>query len=57
MQEPEHPSPDQMPDDSSVEITDLELPAAASPKLLITVAHRLLQWQHSFLACLLRRPI
>jgi hypothetical protein len=47
MQEPEHPSPDQMPDDSSVEITDLELPAAASPKLLLTVARRLLQWQHS----------
>jgi hypothetical protein len=47
MQEPEHPSPDQMPDDSSVEITDLELPAAASPKLLLTIARHLLRWQHS----------
>ncbi len=47
MHEPEHPSPDQMPDDRSVEITDLELPAAASPTLLLTVARHLLRWQHS----------
>ena len=47
MHEPEHPSPDQMPDDSSVEITDLELPAAANPTLLLTVVRHLLRWQHS----------